>query len=78
MQMYLLEDPSDNLKEVAMQTTQMVSDFPQIQLPKPNPCCVAWSKRQEVLDLTWTHIRQNWCILNQMESSLVDVVSLWN
>ena len=47
-------------------------------LPKPNPCCIAWSKQKEALVSTWTQIRQSSCVLNKMESSPRQVASLWN
>ena len=37
----------DNLQKLLRtQTIQMTSCFLQIHLPKPNPCCIAWSRQQ--------------------------------
>ena len=38
-------------------------------LPKPNPCCVAWSKLQDVLASKGAQIKQSSYVLNKRESS---------
>ena len=41
------------------QTMQMTLRFLQIHLPKPNPCCVVWSRQQVPLASTWMQSKRS-------------------
>ena len=37
--------------------------FLQTHLPKPNPCCIVWSRHQETLASTWILTKWSTCVL---------------
>ena len=44
--------------------------FWQMHLPKPNPCCITWSRQQNATAFTWTQTKWSTCALLEKELSL--------